>query len=496
MEDLDKIRKQLKELIIEAVKNRAKNKKTGVLFSGGIDSVIISFILKKLGIDFTCYTAAVEDDFKTAEDMIWAEKAAKELGFRLKVNKIKLNQAEKIIKKTAKILNKIENKVVHVGVGSVMVAVSEYAKKDKIKYLFSGLGSEEIFAGYQRHGNAKDINKECKKGLKNMEQGDLLRDGLISKHEKIKFLTPFLDKKLVEYALKIPGKYKIKNNIKKYILRLTALDLGIPKELAFRKKRAAQYGSNFDKAIMKLAKKNKFKYKKHYLNNQIKLGALVSGGKDSLFALYKMIKQGYDVKCLITVKSKNPHSYMFHTPNIDLVKEQAEALELPLVSIESKGEKEKELLDLQKVIKEAKQEYNLDGIITGALFSTYQKNRIDKIGKELGLQVFSPLWHTDQEELMKQLLENKFKIIITAIAAEGLSKDDLGKEIDNKFIDKMVKLNKKIGISLCGEGGEYESLVLDCPIFNKKIKITKANKIMESEYNGFYIIKKVKLIKK
>ena len=500
MDNLDNIKKELKELIVDSVKNQVKNldgKNIGVLFSGGIDSTIIAFVLKNLGKKFTCYCFGLDEPgLKAAEDIVWAKKVALSLGFNLKIINIDLGEAEKLIKKTTKVLACIDNKAVHVGVGGVMMAVCEKAKQDDVKFLFSGLGSEEIFAGYQRHAEAEDINKECKKGLENMKHGDLLRDSLISDFEGVEFLTPFLDKKLIEYALKIPSELKIKQDIKKYIIRLVAVDLGIGKELAFRKKRAAQYGSNIDKAIAKLTKKNGFKFKHEYLNNMIKLGALVSGGKDSLFAMYKMIKQGYDVKCLITVKSKNPDSYMFHTPNIDFVKHQSIALDLPMAYVETKGEKEKELSDLRKVIEEAKDKEKLEGIITGALFSTYQRGRVEKICDELGLCCFSPLWHTDQEQLLRDLVGEKFKVMIVAVAADGLSEKDLGVVIDDKFIDRMKKLNKKNKIHIAGEGGEFESLVIDCPIFKKRLEIVKAKKQMENECTGKYIIQDIKLIDK
>jgi len=247
---------------------------------------------------------------------------------------------------------------------------------------------------------------------------------------------------------------------------------------------------------MKLSKKNGFKFKKTYLNSLIKLGALVSGGKDSIFAMYKMIKQGYDVKCLISVKSKNPDSYMFHTPNIDLVKHQSIALDLPMAYVETKGEKEKELVDLKKVIKEAKDKEKLDGIITGALFSTYQRERVEKICNSLGLVCFSPLWHTDQETLLHQLIENKFRVMIVAVAADGLGEEDLGVSVDSDFIDKMKKLNTKVGLNVAGEGGEFESLVIDCPIFKKKIQIIESKKEMENECTGKLVIKEIKLINK
>ncbi len=263
IKDKEQIIQLLKREIVYSVEKLLSKEKFGILFSGGVDSTLIAFICKKLKKDFICYSVGLEN----SKDLDAAKRAAKALDLKLKYKQITLDEAEEIIKKTAKILGDKLNNVVNVGVGAVEVACFELAKKDKINYFFGGLGSEEIFAGYKRHEISEDINKECFSGLMNMWQRDLLRDTKIAKNYNVNLLTPFLDKRLIKLSSKIPSKYKIKNNIKKYILREAALDLGLKKEFSFRKKRAAQYGSNFDKAIQKLAKKHNFNYKKAYLKS-------------------------------------------------------------------------------------------------------------------------------------------------------------------------------------------------------------------------------------
>lgn len=225
----------------------------------------------------------------------------------------------------------------------------------------------------------------------------------------------------------------------------------------------------------------------------MKIGALVSGGKDSLYAAYKESKK-HELVCLISIKSKRDDSYMFHTPNIELVKDIAKSIGLPLIFAESSGIKEKELEDLEKAIKKAIKKYKIKGIVSGAIKSNYQKERVDKICKKLGLKSLAPLWHVDEEEYMNDLIKNKFKVIISAIAAEGLNKDFLGKTIDRKIIEKLKEINKKNGVHISGEGGEFETLVLDCPLYKKRIKIKKAGIMMENECTGKYWIKSIKLV--
>lgn len=224
----------------------------------------------------------------------------------------------------------------------------------------------------------------------------------------------------------------------------------------------------------------------------MKLAVLFSGGKDSTYALFKSMKQ-HDITCLISIISKNKNSYMFHTPNINLTKLQATSLNLPLIQKTTLGKKEEELKDLKLAIKEAKEKYNIQGIVTGALASSYQKQRIQKICDELNLHCLNPLWQHNQEKLMREIINNNFKFIITSIAADGLNKDWLGKEITDKDVDLLVKINEKNEINIAFEGGEAESLMIDGPIFQKKLKIIEAEKIMENNYTGIYKINKVEL---
>jgi len=226
------------------------------------------------------------------------------------------------------------------------------------------------------------------------------------------------------------------------------------------------------------------------------LAALFTGGKDSTYAIYLAQQQGHNVVCLITLKSKNPASYMFHTPAIDLTELQAEALELPLINADTKGVKEKELLDLEKAIVKAKKKFPFEGIITGALFSEYQSSRIEKIAWKLNLKVISPLWHKEQEKEIEELLEKKFQFIMTSIAAEGLDKSWLNRVITQKDLERLKQLQKKFKINIAGEGGEYESLVLDCPLFKKRLVIETVKVEEEHENTARLIINKAKLVKK
>ncbi|MBW2979830.1 hypothetical protein KY360_00255 [Candidatus Woesearchaeota archaeon] len=261
----ERAKRILEDKIIEAVKKN-KTQSFGILFSGGVDSSLIALISKKLGCNFTCYSVGLEN----AKDIEFARKVADNLGFTLKIRVVSLEELEEIIKKVVKILN--EPDFMKVGVGSVTYIASLLAKNDGKNTVFTGLGSEEIFAGYQRHADAlvkgyKEVHKASFEGLKAMWKRDFVRDFSITKHIGVGVKLPFLDEDVIRTAMSIHPMHKIDKNFKKIILREIAQSIGLPKEFAWRKKLAAQYGSRFDKAIEKLAKRNGFKYKKEYLQS-------------------------------------------------------------------------------------------------------------------------------------------------------------------------------------------------------------------------------------
>jgi len=220
------------------------------------------------------------------------------------------------------------------------------------------------------------------------------------------------------------------------------------------------------------------------------LAALISGGKDSLYAAYLNKK---DVKHFLSFISENPESYMFHIPNIHLTEVISDITGIPLKLVKTKGAKEEELKD----IKEALRSLNIDGVVTGAVASNYQKSRIDKICEELGIKSIAPLWEKDPEETIRAMLKDGFEIIITAVAAPPLDKKWLGRKINKKCIEELIKLNKEHGIHIMGEGGEYETLVLDCPLYSKKIKIKKSAKHWdEKTKSGMLSIEEIELKEK
>jgi diphthine-ammonia ligase len=226
----------------------------------------------------------------------------------------------------------------------------------------------------------------------------------------------------------------------------------------------------------------------------MRLGVLFSGGKDSTLALHYAAEKE-EIACLITLVSQNVESYMFHTPNIDVTKLQAEALGLPQIIKNTAGEKEKELSDLEDAIAQAARNYKIEGVVTGAIESIYQAERIQRICYRLGLWCFNPLWKHDQKALLQELIEKHFRVIISGIFAYPLDEKWLGKQIDTKLIDRLVDLQQEYGISPSGEGGEIETSVLEAPLFKNSIEVLDFT--VEAKGNsGVFNIKNARLVPK
>ena len=273
--DLEEAKKIVKTEFVKAMEKRLPREKFGIFFSGGVDSSIISLVARKKRAkeDFECYCVG----FKTGgmdvpPDILYAERVAKSLDVKLVKKIFDIEEAEEIIEETVKKMPKPRkvnaDYVVKVGVGAVIIAAQKISNGAKI--FFSGLGSEELFAGYERHTKVDNVNEECWNGLSAMWYRDLFRDVNIAQELGITIATPFLDEELIINSMGINQKLKINDEHKKIIIRYVAEELGLEKEFAWRKKMGAQYGSRFDRAIAKLTKKYKFGKKHEYLESLVK----------------------------------------------------------------------------------------------------------------------------------------------------------------------------------------------------------------------------------
>ena len=184
-------------------------------------------------------------------------------------------------------------------------------------------------------------------------------------------------------------------------------------------------------------------------------------------------------------------SWMFHYPNIRLIDLFAECAGLPLLKAETSGVKEEELHDLECALRGL----DVEGVVSGAISSNYQKNRIDSICKGLGLASIAPLWERAPAELMHEIVNSGFKAIVTSVAAQGFDESWLGREIDGSALRDLTELGRKYRVNPSGEGGEYESLVLDAPFFSKRIKPIKTKRVWRGT-NGYLLVERAEIVEK
>jgi diphthine-ammonia ligase len=206
----------------------------------------------------------------------------------------------------------------------------------------------------------------------------------------------------------------------------------------------------------------------------MKVASLFSGGKDSAFALWCAQMQGWDVVSLLTMLPEAQDSWMFHYPAIRWTTLQSQLIGIPQAAIETKGTKEKELDDLSEGLQGLKTRLGIEGIVSGAVASEYQRTRLDNLCEKLGLRSFAPLWHKDQEQLVREQIDYGFEFIITACNALGFNEKWLGKKIGYDELKELIKLHKRYGLNVAFEGGEAETFVLKAPLFKGRLSVTRS----------------------
>ena len=225
----------------------------------------------------------------------------------------------------------------------------------------------------------------------------------------------------------------------------------------------------------------------------MRLAILFSGGKDSTRVVHWCLENGYDVRYLVSIIPRRSDSWMYHFPNIHLTEVSAEAIGIPLITRESSAIKEKEVEDMKKVL----ENLDIDGVACGGIASNYQRKRIERVCNELKLGCLVPFWHTDPEKFMKETIDLGFDVRIVGVYSDGFDESWLGRKLDYDTLDELLKLSKKYGVNLVGEGGEYETLVINGPIFKKKIEILESEKVWDKKtQSGYLRVKKTKLVSK
>ncbi|XP_040457731.1 diphthine--ammonia ligase isoform X1 [Falco naumanni] len=226
--------------------------------------------------------------------------------------------------------------------------------------------------------------------------------------------------------------------------------------------------------------------------------ALISGGKDSCYNMMQCVAAGHQIVALANLRpaentgqTDELDSYMYQTVGHHAIDLYADALDLPLYRGFIKGTsvntgkvyttcQEDEVEDLYHLMKLVKDKEGVEGVSVGAILSDYQRVRVEDVCRRLNLQPLAYLWRRNQEILLKEMISSNIQAIIIKVAAFGLDPDKhLGKTLD-EMEPHLLELSEKYGVHVCGEGGEYETFTLDCPLFKKKIVVDSAKVVMHS----------------
>jgi len=202
----------------------------------------------------------------------------------------------------------------------------------------------------------------------------------------------------------------------------------------------------------------------------VRVAALYSGGKDSTYAVHVAQQRGWDVARLVSILPEDPASMLYHVPDLHVVPLLAEAMGFPLITERAGAGEAAELEALGRALSRA----DADGVVVGAIASDYQHSRVNAVAHELGLRVFAPLWRVDQGRLLRDYLEAGIEAVFTAVSAEGLGKEWLGRKLDSAAAEELLALSRRFGVSPCGEGGEFETLVTYAPFFERRLEVVRA----------------------
>ena len=221
----------------------------------------------------------------------------------------------------------------------------------------------------------------------------------------------------------------------------------------------------------------------------MKLASLFSGGKDSTFAIYVAKKQGHDVKCLLSVFPKSDESHLLHHPNMKWTKLQSDSMNIPQLTITSTSdETDNELTLIENLLQNAKDQFQIEGLVHGGIQSKFQKDKFENVCSKLNLKVVAPLWDTDPDKYMNELIDSKLEFIMTTVSSDGLDDSWLGKTISKSDIVSLKHLSEKFGFNLNFEGGEAETFVINCPLFTNSIKINQSEKKWDGYRGRFEIV--------
>lgn len=231
----------------------------------------------------------------------------------------------------------------------------------------------------------------------------------------------------------------------------------------------------------------------------MKVVALISGGKDSTYNMCKCVDDGHEIVGLANLFPPTTgsadvdemDSFMFQTVGHQAITSIAEAMKIPLFRraitgrpisqsmdyVAAEGDEVEDLFQLLKQVRDSGTEF--DAISVGAIHSNYQRVRAEDVCNRLGIKMLAYLWSRDQDVLLREMIDYGVEAILIKTAVIGLGERHLGKRLQD-VIEDLMSLKQEYGINVCGEGGEFETLTLDCPLFHQKLQIDESRNVLHS----------------
>jgi len=204
-----------------------------------------------------------------------------------------------------------------------------------------------------------------------------------------------------------------------------------------------------------------------------------SGGKDGCLALHRAITKGLKVRNLSNMVTEDGERSRTHGLSARVLQEQSQAIGIPLVQRRASWQSYEG--EFKRMVNDLKQE-GIKGGVFGDIDFQEHRDWVERVCREVDITPYLPLWGEEQDKILKDFINLGFKAIVVATKADIMGEDWLGKEINLDFIDQLSEIKKTRDITLCGEAGEYHTLVVDGPLFGKRLEITASRKTFRDEH--------------
>ncbi|MCX5715889.1 MAG: diphthine--ammonia ligase [Candidatus Omnitrophica bacterium] len=208
-----------------------------------------------------------------------------------------------------------------------------------------------------------------------------------------------------------------------------------------------------------------------------------SGGKDSCLACYKALKQGYDIKYLLNFISKDSKRGCFHGIEAGLMQLQAELVGIPLVQKETTPD----MKQYEEEFKEAVSGLMAKGagsMVFGDIYLDEHKDWVERVCKDMGIAPVEPLWNAPAESVLKEFIDAGFKAVVVSCQADKFEKEFVGRQVNKEMLSELKAKN----ICPCGENGEFHTLVVDGPIFKRRIEILESEPVLKQGFWKYWFL--------